>query len=198
MRPVSIKGPKGRSRPRNNPFSINWDFSNASVRIGLHHSVTIPTDQVEGVQAKEISKDQIRGVSTRTNLTNFADDNSDEWKEEIMVREGLNIPDDIKEHIEDMQLMSEMKRSEVLLSSMIRSIRNVKDYLGTTDRVKAYKEGDERDSFQKNKIEVKLDLEGSVENLEVWKRKREEIKEIVRNTKDEDIIIYTFVDRKRN
>ena len=196
MRPASVKGPRGRSRPKTHTPILNWESSDVPGRI--KHQVVISEEQIGNFQIKQISKGVTEGLSKRTNLTNFEDDNNDEREEEIMIEEGLNIPDDIREHIEGMQLMSEMRESGVLLNSMIRSIRHLRDYLGTTDQVKAYKEGDERDAFQKNKIEVKLDLEGSVENLEEWKRKRKEIKEIVRNTKDDDIMIYTFVDRKRN
>lgn len=198
MRPASAKGPKGRARPKTNPFSINWKLSNVPVWIKTQAPTPNPSDQVEGVQTKEISKSKIIGLSTGTNLTNFEDDNSDEWEEKIMVRKGLNIPEDIKEHINDLQLMSEMRKSEVLLNSMIRSIRNVKDCLRPNDRVTAYKEGDERDVFQKNRLKIELDIEDCEDNLDEWRQRKKEIKEAVRNAEEEDVMIYTFVDRKRN
>lgn len=112
--------------------------------------------------------------------------------------EGLNIPEDIEKHIDDSQLKYEMVHSGPLLNSMVEAIQNVKECLDANDEIKAFVEGDERDVFQKNRIKVSLDIDDSEDNLEEWSQKKDEIKKAVRSAESEEIMIYTFVDRKRN
>ena len=115
----------------------------------------------------------------------------------MVAGQGLNIPRDIERHIDDSQLKYEMANSDPLRDSMVEAIQNVKDCLKQNDEIKALVEGDERERFQRNRIKVSLDMDDSEDNLEEWSQKKEKIREAVRSAENEEIMIYTFVDRKR-
>lgn len=116
-----------------------------------------------------------------------------DYKDAIRISVGM-FPTDVRDNISD-EMKSKLRVNNELRESVIEAIREIKSYLDGKGSVKADVDRDVEDpTWVKNRIKVEADIN----SVKEWKKLNDSIKKIVRKSEKENVMIYTYVDRKKS